>query len=169
MSYGEIWKKYDDNYLVSDLGRVKRIYKNGNEHYLQYVPRSKTDRQLRVKIYHNYVPIRRLVWTIFRGEIPDGYAVVNKNGCHTMNELYNLMLMPMNVSKSLNRFSRRKPIIDLDTGNVYASSRIAAKHLFLTKTAVLDYCHGKINNPIYRLKFFDETENYRRVLTFIKS
>ena len=139
MSYGEVWKKYDDKYYVSDLGRVKRVYKNGRINYLNLVARSKTDTQLRVKLYRNYVPIRRLVWTMFNGPIPEGYAVVNKNGCKTMNELYNLELMPINQSKGLNKYSRRKPIIDLDTGKVYVSSRVAAKHLFMTKTALTRY------------------------------
>ena len=86
----EQWKPYDDVYWVSDQGRVKRIYKNGRVNYLNVHTRFKGDKQLRVKIRGKYVSLRRLVWETFVGKVPDGYGVVNKNKCYTMNDLYNL-------------------------------------------------------------------------------
>ena len=164
----ERWKKYDEKYWVSDQGRVKREYKNGRVNYLTPVKRDKTDKQLRVKINNKYVPLRRLVWETFNGKIPDGYGVINKNRCHTMNELYNLELLPKNKCVALNAVSRRKKIINLDTGIVYPSSREAEKYLYLTHTAIVNYCLGKTKNPLYNLEYFEEEKKYKLDLKFIR-
>ena len=65
MENPERWKQYDKDYWVSDLGRVKRVYKNGNVNYLSLVKRDSTDKSLRVKIHNRYVSIRRFVWAMF--------------------------------------------------------------------------------------------------------
>jgi len=164
----EQWKRYDENYWVSDQGRVKREYKNGRVNYLTPVPRSKGDKSLRVKICNRYVSLRRLIWKTFKGEIPDGYGVVNKNRCHTMNELYNLELLPINKCVAMNSKSRKKKIVNLDTGVVYPSSREAEKYLHMTHTTIVNYCLGKIKNPVYNLEYFDEDKNYKKTLHFIR-
>ena len=165
----EQWKKYDEQYWVSDQGRVKREYKNGRVNYLTPVKRDSKDTQLRVKMHNKYIPLRRLIWTVFRGEIPEGYGVVNKNGCRSMNDLYNLQLLPMRQCVATNRYSHMKKIVDLDTGIVYPSTRIAEKYLSVTHCTISNYCMGKVKNPKHNLEYFDENKRYKKSLRFIRA
>lgn len=170
MEQPEQWKesKYKD-YWVSDLGRVKHVYKN-SEHILTPVVHSKRDKSLRVKINNKYVSLRRLIWETFIGEIPDGYGVVTKDGCRTMNEVYNLKLLSLKECSALNRFSRRKEVIDLDTKTVYASVRLAGEKLFICSTTVSNLCKNKYKTKLYNLEYYDESKNYGRIekLKYIK-
>ncbi len=164
MEHPEQWKesKYKD-YWVSDLGRVKHVYKN-SEHILTPVIHSKRDKSLRVKINNKYVALRRLIWETFKGEIPEGYGVVTKNGCRTMNEIYNLKLLPLRECNAVNKFSKRKAVIELDTKVVYPSLQIASEHLYICRTTVSNLCRGTYkydkNNKLYNLEYFDESKNY---------
>lgn len=166
--YPEQWKQYDENYWVSDQGRVKRVYKNGRVHYLSAVRRNKIDKSLRVKLHGKYVSLRRLVWKMFRGEIPDGHTIINKNGCHTMNELYNLICVPIKVSINQNNKSKMKKVINLDTGIVYPSLRYAARRLHVTHSTVYHYCKNMSSTPLYNLEYYDEEKEYGKQLKFIR-
>ena len=169
MENPERWKQYDKDYWVSDLGRVKRVYKNGNVKYLSQVKRDSKDKSLRVKLHCKYVSIRRLVWTIFNGEIPEGYAIINKNGCHTMNDLYNLVMVPMHDGVVQNNKSKMKQVINLDSGVVYPSVRYAGQKLHISHQSIAYYCRGKCKNPIYNVEYFDEDKDYRMNLKFIRA
>lgn len=164
----EQWRKYDDNYWVSDQGRVKREYKNGSVHYLSQAARHKKDKSLRVKLYGKYVSVRRLVWKTFKGEIPSGYTIINKNGCSTMNDLYNLICVTLKDSITQNTKSKCKQVINLDTGVVYPSVRYAANKLYVSHSLVSYYCQNKFKNPIYNLEFYDEDKEYKMKLKFIR-
>ena len=100
--FPEQWKRYDDNYFVSDLGRVKRVHRNGKETYLTEQKRRPNDKSVRVKMYGKYVTVKRIVWETFKDKIPDGYCVAHKNGCFTMNDIYNLELIPIKQGIALN-------------------------------------------------------------------
>lgn len=163
----EQWKQHDENYWVSDLGRVKRVYKNGKEYYLKPVRRDEKDTRYRVKMNGKYISLQRLIWETFRGKIPDGYCVTSKY--RTMNELYNLQLIPRIKRGELSGKSRRKKVINLDTGVVYPSVRSVEKYLPICHTSVTYYCQGKIKKPIYNLEFFDEDKSYKKTLKFIRS
>lgn len=168
IDFPEQWKQYDKNYWVSDLGRVKRVYKNGREHILTPVKRAKNDTSLRVKLNNKYVSIRRLVWQTFKGDIPDGYGVVNKNGCYTMNEIYNLKLLPLGQCKGNHKSTRRKFVVNLDTGLVYPSIRESARRLNICYRTAWEICAGKIKKSKYHLEFYDENKRYNKMIRFIR-
>lgn len=164
----EQWKQYDENYWVSDQGRVKRVFKNGRVTYLIPQKRRKEEKTYRVKIYSKYVSLNRLVWETFNGKIPDGYVIVHRNGCYTMNELYNLKLIKKSDACRISGIAQRKKVINLDTGIVYPSTRAAAKYLNMSKTNVSYYCNNVVANPIYNLEYYDDDKNYKRTLRFIR-
>lgn len=154
MSFPERWKQYDENYWVSDQGRVKRVHKNGKEIILKPVPRDKT---LRVKIYRNYVNLNKLVWKTFKGEIPEGYYVLNKNRCYTMNDVYSLKLFK--VSEIKGRHHGRS-VIDLKTGLVYPSTRFAGRKLNISHNWVGVICRGEKQSEKYKLEYYNEEKEY---------
>lgn len=164
----EQWKRYDENYWVSDQGRVKRVFKNGRVNYLTPIRRNAVDRGYRVKLYSKYRNLNKLVWETFKGKVPDGYTVVNKNGFSTMSDIYSLKLMDRNKSCGLNVYSRRKKVVNLDTGVVYPASRVAAKYLHLSKTTINNYCNKKTGKPLLNLEYFDEDKTYKKTLHFIR-
>lgn len=161
MDAPEQWKKYDDTYWVSDQGRVKRIFKNGNVSYLSAVPRSSHvgDRTVRVKIHNRYVVLNKLVWKVFRGEIPDGYTVVNKSGYYTVNNVYNLRLVKLSVCKDASE-SKGKKVIDLQTGIVYPSCRYLARKLGISHLTIIKCCNHLPIRKEYPFEYYDETKRY---------
>lgn len=167
MDEPERWKQYDDKYWVSDLGRVKHVYKN-SEHYLTPKRRDNMCRSLRVKMNNKYVTLRRLIWETFVGKIPDGYSVINKNGCYTMNELYNLELKPMSQCIQAKAKSVGKRVINIDTGRVYASTRDAGRKLKISHTTVQDYCNNRILDKQFNLEYYDEKKKYKNMIRVSK-
>lgn len=164
----EQWKRYDEKYWVSDQGRVKHVYKT-TEHYMTPQKRDENDKSLRVKVNGKYVSLRRMVWETFNGPVPEGYAIINKNGCHTMNELYNLICVPMKDGININREAKKKKVIDLDTGIVYPSMRSAAEYLHTCHSTISYCCKKKRQRLMYNLEEYDEEKHEKLVKKFIRS
>lgn len=151
---GEMWKRvYDTNYFVSNLGRVKRIYKNAPEKLLNpyRINRSgkKGDDVMYIKIHRVPMKMTRLVYETFNGPIPKGAAVVKKDGTVTNLDVSNLVLMTNEQLGKIygGRTTTRRLVIDNQTGKIYRGTRAAAAALFVSRQTVSSYCNNKIQKP----------------------
>lgn len=107
----EIWEKISDNnnYMVSNTGKIKSFNYNNNGKYLKLSTRSKngvkTKRKLYVVLCRNYnkkvIPVNEIVYKTFVGKIPNGYTVYNKNGNYEDNNVDNLILIKKNENLCL--------------------------------------------------------------------
>lgn len=165
----EQWKQYDEKYWVSDQGRVKRIYKNGTEHYLKPCLRDPHDiySGYRVKMNNRYYTLNRLVWETFNGKVPDGYGVNGKLG-KSIHDLYSLQLLSLEECQSIAGKRRRRKVVNLKTGEVYPSVKYAEKALFFSKGGVSSRCNGKVKDDTLQLEWYDETKQYKQDLKFIR-
>jgi hypothetical protein len=173
MENPEQWRQYDECYWVSDLGRVKRVYKNGRVYYLHAFPRCscRGDRVVRVRIHSKAFVLNKLVWQVFRGDIPDGYTVVNKNGYYTMNDLYSLRLVKISDCKKRSAISRGRKVIDLHTGIVYPSCRYLARKMGISHMTIINFCnHDRPSKKDYHVEYYDENKSYSGLkIRFIRS
>lgn len=153
----EHWKQYIDGYYVSDQGRVKHIFKNGRTSYLTPVKRTKS---MRVKIHSSNVTLNKLIWQTFKGEIPNGYTVLNRNGYHTIHDLQSLVLVKENDVKGGHK---GKKVIDLRTGIVYPSARYAESKLKVSHNWICAICRGDKQSEKYKFEYYDEDKEYERM------
>lgn len=138
--YPENWKRLGDtDFWVSDEGRVKSE-KNG---VVKYYEGTRDERSIRVTINRTRYNLPRLVWEVFRGKIPDGYVVVHKNGCITMNDLYNLELRPKADVYAEAARKRGKKVRDKETGKIYSSLHDCARILHHGINTVRNDCEGR--------------------------
>lgn len=157
----ERWKQYKDtDYWVSDQGRVFRRWKSKDTEitgYRRTRKKSSNGKQIYVKFYGKEKTLKNIIWETFRGPIPEGMMVVHKNGAATMNDLYNLELITQKESgQRYGHMSKRRKIINLNTGKIYRGTRDAAAKLYISRQTVSDYCNGKIEKPAYRLAWISE-------------
>lgn len=93
----EIWKdipEYAGLYQASNLGNVKRFYKNGKVRILKQY---KVKNYCLVTLYINSIKklfyVHRLVWETFNGKIPEGIEVNHIDENPSNNKLENLNLL----------------------------------------------------------------------------
>ena len=86
MIYNNVeFKKYDDNYFVSENGDVFSTYKNGLlKHYID------CDGYHRVDIHGKHMKIHRMVYKLWNGVIPKGKQVNHYNDDKNNNNYRNL-------------------------------------------------------------------------------
>lgn len=112
----ERWVRWKDtNWFVSDEGRVKEMV-NG---VARYHEGCRDDKAVRIQINKRKMTMQRLVWEAFRGEVPEGYVIRHINGCITMNDLFNLEIVPKSIAASDGAMLRTYRIKDKLTGKVY--------------------------------------------------
>lgn len=157
----EQWINYKDNIYISDLGNVKTINKKGVHRLRKIYAKKCRPTVFMVKIKGKEYRLGRLVWKAFKGEIPEGYYVVHKNGMKSDNSIYNLKLV---TKKQLGQYKKKtNRVIDLDTGKIYKSLTECCKALFCTRGAVKNACYGWVKNPIVNCAWWDaeNEEAYR--------
>lgn len=105
-------------------------------------------KRIRANIHGQKIPVSRMMWEVYHGEIPKGYAVIHRNGCSTMNDIGNLELVKKN---QCHRHKPKMPstmkIINLKTGRIYKGTRQASDKLGHSRQLVRDLCRGK--KPLY--------------------
>lgn len=146
---GECWKHYTNNYFVSNQGRIKHVFKNGKEKLLTPYNHQKI---IKVKINGKAVNFPRVVYTLFKEEVPEGYFVVHKNRARFDNSINNLILMT-NKELGINygHKSAKWRIHDKTNGCYYRSTRDAEKKLHLSRQSISDICNNKTKKPLYNL------------------
>lgn len=159
----EIWRQYlDTNYWASDQGRIKKVYKNGNEYEVMgYWHRRRTSRPRRmVKIYGKEIFFKTVIWVSFKGKVPDGYAVAHRNGLQNDNSLYNLYLTtPKELGEKTGHISKSQKVINLDTGKIYRSAKAAGDDLSYHKQSIADICNNKRKRqPIPNLYWWNDED-----------
>lgn len=163
ISEPEQWRRYKDtDYFVSDQGRVKHVYKNGNEYEVGFFDNNdwhKNHQQV-VKIKNKHINVSKMVWTTFRGEIPKGKVLTHINGLKRDNSLYNLRPTTLKeLGKKHGYKAGAQKCYCKDNKTIYPSAREAAKRLPISRQTVTDICNGKSRRPAMDFYWYDEEEN----------
>jgi hypothetical protein len=152
----EIWKEipgYEGVYYVSNIGRVKKIYKSGKEKILSITP----DEYHKVQLWKNgsYKTFRVhiLVWEAFNGPIPEGMQINHINENKYDNRLENLNLMTpkenINWGTAIQRRVEKHKIAvnqyDMEGYYLYTWPEIkeAAAALNISRGHITEVCQGK--------------------------
>jgi len=130
-------------------GRYKKL-KGSYEHDNKY-------KRIRINIGGIKIPVSRMVWETFKGSIPNGYVVIHKNGCFTINELFNLELVKLDNGKHLKgKNSRTRKIINLNNREIYKGTRKAAECLRHSRKLLTDICNGNIKRVKLNIAWYDD-------------
>lgn len=145
----EVWELVDTtkNLYISNMGRVKRIYKNKRERMLKPYLRKGVPPYF-IKINKKEVKVAQLVWRAFRGDYDTKRYSLIHTGLNTDDRLVNLTLLSKQEAGSMFASRRRRGIykVDLENRNVlafYKSSREAATKEYCSYQTILDSCNGK--------------------------
>ena len=150
MEETEEWKQYKDTrYYVSTEGRVARRY---SSFFILKKVYYNHRASIVTKINGKAIPVGRMVWETFRGDIPEGMRIIRKDGSKSNNDLWNLECVTRSESSRKTRSKGRK-VLNLDTGEVYKNSDEAAKKLYVHKRTIYNLCAGKSNRLGYRLEW----------------
>ncbi len=165
----EEWKvlPWATNYECSDKGRIRKRLKDGNFRILHSYAKHRLDKDnhykarkyLCVKIGKIEQPLARLVAILFVPRTADKNVVYIKDNKYKHIYADNLEWVTSEECGQRTGYSpsRSRPVVELDNkGNVikeFRSARDAGKKLFLSYQTVLDYCNGKVKNPICNLRF----------------
>lgn len=157
LSEPERWRHYTENLWVSDQGRAKRVYKNGNEYLTGFF--DGYHKQVIVQVGNRNRNIKNMVYEAFVGKVPNGCYLVHKNGLKKDNSLYNLEV----VSKSENgkrtaHKARSHKVVDLKTRRVYKSARDAGRKLHCSYQMIYNTVNGITKSPQFDLYWWDEDE-----------
>lgn len=152
----ERWRQYKDtDFYVSDQGRVKRIIK-GKEYELGFFAKHESKQTNTVKINNKNIPIKNLVYELFKGEIPKGYYVVHKNGMLRDDSIYNLEAVTVQKHGSrVGKYGNAQKVADLDRRIIYRSASEAGRRLNISRQSICHICRGMTKNPVYNLAWYD--------------
>ena len=146
----EVWELVDTtkNLYISNMGRVKRIYKNKRERMLKPYLRKGVPPYF-VKVKTKEVKVAQLVWRAFHGNYDTKRYSLIHTGLKTDDRLMNLTLLSKQEAGSMFASrSRRRGIYKVDPENrnilaFYKSSREAAAKEYCSYQTILDSCNGK--------------------------
>lgn len=135
----------NNQFQVSQYGRVRRLYKNGNKRFMLPFQR-KGEGNLHVKAYflgkYQDHKIGHIVAHHFIGRRPKEMRVIRKNGIITDDYAANLeYVSTKELGKRTGYMSRNKPVVQLDyyTNELlgeYKSIREAGRELFISHEAI---------------------------------
>ena len=146
----EVWKKVPGtrNMYISNLARVKKVYKN-TEHYLTpYFKHKKPPYFIRVN--DKEVKLAVLVWRVFKGDYDSEIYGIAHRVLITDDRLVNLYIASKKElgsrtggktkkAKGIYRCNKEKRILY----GYYSSSREAAEDNYCSYQTILDSCNGK--------------------------
>lgn len=118
--------------------------------------RKKGSTYYQVKICRKDVKIAHLVFTTFRGPIPEGKCIIHKNGLKSDNSIYNLVCADRQKVGEVygKKVFTSRPIAKINSKGeyleIYRSHREAAKkNPCINRQSILDRCNGKVKIDVY--------------------
>ena len=148
----EVWKQYDETYLVSNYGRIKKLYKKYPNGKLM-LPYIKHDKWMVVKIHKKEIEVHKLVAKLFLDNPYNYPCVYHKNGILYDNYHCNLEYISRQElgcrTANQNKYYKTIIAIDNDTGEIvnwFKSSRAVEKELYINRQSVLNNLNGKTKN-----------------------
>ena len=165
----EAWKNIDDDYKISNYGRIKNMtYRNHPEGKLMlpYIKRYRKSTRLYVKIHGKETLIDILVGKYFVENPNNLTCLIHKNGLAHDNYHGNLEYCSKTKASSLGGKTRCKSrgtivAFDAETGDIigyYSTAKEAAKELYTNRQSVLDSLHRKIKKTMCGYIFRYEKE-----------
>jgi hypothetical protein len=162
----EVWKIIDgsdDKFLISNYGRVKRVYKKFTGFLLPSLYKKARYLVVKVKfhgVYKSY-QISKLVAYHFVATPKPGDVLHHKNLIKTDDYSGNLEYISRNkLGKKTGQLAKSKEVVQFDrfTGEVlneYRSAREAGRECFVSYQSVADCCNGKYKSSggIYVFKW----------------
>lgn len=160
----ERWKTIPDKpangrYDVSTEGRVRHVYGSGKIKMISAYPKRtirKGSTYYLVKICRKEVKVAHLVFTTFRGPIPEGKCIIHRNGLKEDNSIYNLVCVSKEKVGEVygKKVNTSRPIAKINSKGeyleIYRSHREAArKNPYINRQSILDRCNGKVKIDIY--------------------
>lgn len=156
----ETWKpiKLDPRYEVSNLGRFRKKIKKGYRYIKPYG--RKKNNIYRIKINGKELNCARLVANAFLRPVKEDEVVYHKNHLQFDNHFRNLeILNRKQIGKKTGFISKARSVVLIEDGEIkkmWRSTRIAAKHLFVSCQTVSDYCNNKTQNKMFNLMWEDD-------------
>lgn len=167
----EVWKTIegsDGEFLVSNHGRFKRVYKNGAKFLMPYVRKQSGHMYIKVKFRERYrqYKVSHLVAHHYIGPNRFDDSVRHRNGikadCFSGNLQY---ISAQKLGQLTGQLSKSKAIVQLDPVtqewiDEFRSAREAGRQMHISYQAVLDNCHGrtKLAGGIYKFMFLADYE-----------
>jgi hypothetical protein len=132
-NYGRLGRKYDDIIIPRTVNNNITGYKH-----------------IKLKYLKSSIAIHNLVYTHFKGHIPNGYIVdhidEDKNNNHISN--LNLLTTSENISKTLNTNKEHKATVNIELINILTNEKMC----FNTKKSCANYFNLSITSMNYKLK-----------------
>ena len=158
---GEVWKPFrDTDHLVSNYGRVKRVYKSTNAFVLPYgskMPTKKKYAYVKLKLAdgcYKEVRLRNVVAEVFLKTDPNKTCLVHKNGDYWDCSVWNLKWENRTeLAKRTGGKAKSKAVVlvdeqTLEVINWWSSARSTARDetIFLSHQAITDRCNGNVKS-----------------------
>lgn len=152
--HNEVWKTIegsDDKFLISNYGRVQRVYKKHKSFLLPYLHKRSGNLRNQVKFngVHKQYKVSFLVAYHFLGKPNPGEVVHHKNSIVTDDFSGNLeYISNQKLGKKTGFKSRSKPVVQLDKETLdvlgeFRSAREAGRQCYLSRQAITDNCNQK--------------------------
>jgi hypothetical protein len=158
----EIWKsiEYDTRYQVSNYGRFRK--KNPKNGY-RYLKPFRKHNLFMVKIKDKDFNCARLVAHYFIKKLATNERVYHKNKMENDNRVYNLKVVSLKeLGKLTGHISKSQRVVEIKDNEIirdWPSARKAAKDLYVSYQTVMDYCNGKVQQPMYNLMWEEDYFN----------
>lgn len=157
----EVWKQIKNvpKCEVSNLGRFRK--KNPKNGYRYLKPYKKWNKQYYVvKLDGKECNCARAVANAFIKPLKPKDRVRHKNGLSFDNYYRNLEVLDIKECGTKTGFiARSRNVVLVENGEIkklWRSGRKAAKHLFISKQTVSDYCNGKVKKKMFNLMWEDD-------------
>lgn len=171
----ERWKMIEgsrEEFMVSNYGRVKRLYKKHESFMLPTRPKPNGRLFIKARFKGDYKDYSRakLVAHHFIRPAKPGEFLIHRNGVNTDDYVDNLEYITREeIGRRFGPRSRSRAVVQLDPDTMemideFKSAREAGRKCYLSYQAVVNNCHGKtrLAGGMYKFMFSDEYEKLER-------